>query len=355
MEFFEIDFIEAGNNCSGDAIALRYGDGVYTEMVHVVDGGHTEDGQRLIDHIKGHYDKKEFIDNVVLTHSDGDHACGLKSIIENCNVGALWMNRPWIHVDSLLPMFEYPYTREGLIQRLKKDYPHVAELEEIAIRRNIPIRDVFQGAVIGSFVVLSPTINRYLSLVVSSEKTPETTNAADQMVKAIGIAINYIKSIWGAENLKGNTEGTSNENEMSVVQYAQLDGQKILLTGDAGVGTLEEAYQYATSIGVSLPGINFFQVPHHGSRRNLSSEILDKWLGQRLMQKNTQPLFWTVISANKNDSDHPRKSVIRALWHRGAGVATTKGKGIYYWFRNKPLRSGWEIATIEDYPEDMED
>src|SRR3989344_7285430 len=119
MNFYEIDFIEAGERKSGDAIALRYGDGSGSEMVHIVDGGYasSNDGQKLIDLIEKHYDQKEFIDHVVVTHPDTDHASGLKVVIEKGNVGTLWMNRPWLYADSLLPLFEYPYTREGLIQR----------------------------------------------------------------------------------------------------------------------------------------------------------------------------------------------------------------------------------------------
>jgi beta-lactamase superfamily II metal-dependent hydrolase len=353
MAFYEIDFIEAGENKSGDAIALRYGNGLGTEMVHVVDGGYatTDDGQRLIDLIKIHYDQKDFIDHVVLTHPDTDHASGLKTVVEKCNIGTLWMNRPWLYVNDLLPLFEYKYTRDGLIQRLKQDFPHTAEIEEIATQRGIQILEAFQGATIGSFVVLAPSRQRYLNLVVQSEKTPEA-NGLIALPKQI---IKAIKGLWGEENLKGNTEGTSRENEMSVVQYAYLAEHKILLTGDAGIEGLEEAYQYAKAGGLSLPGLNFFQAPHHGGRRNLSSEILDKWLGPKLPYKPTVALFSVGISANKNDEDHPRKAVRRAIAHRGGGVLTTKGNNHVYWFNGKPLRANWFYATHEDYPEDSEE
>ena len=164
-----------------------------------------------------------------------------------------------------------------------------------------------------------------------------------------------MQALWGQENLKGHTEGTSCENEMSIVQYAEIAGHKILLTGDTGIVGLEEAHQYATSIGVPLPGIHRFQAPHHGGRRNLSTDVLDKWLGSKLPRQASQANFYCVVSANKNDEDHPRKSVTRALIHRGANVATTKGKGIFYWFQGKPIRTGWSTASNETYPEDIEE
>jgi len=353
MEFYEIDFIEAGEKKSGDAIALRYG-GPNGQTIHVVDGGYAScnDGQKLIDIINAHYAPVSKIDHVILTHPDTDHASGLKTVVETCNIDILWMNRPWVYVDKLLPMFEYKYTRDGLIQRLKKDFPHVVGLEDIAIRRNIPIREAFQGAVIGSFFVLAPTQARYLELVVSSDKTPAVVRGLLDLPQQI---VRSIKGLWGEENLKGNTEGTSRQNEMSIVQYAQIAGDKILLTGDAGVETLEEAYQYAKNSGVVLPGLNLFQAPHHGGRRNLSSEILDKWLGPKLPTKITAPAFWVAVSANGFDDDHPRKAVRRALMHRGGGVLSTKGRKHICWPKNKPLRPGWSALSHEDYPEDTEE
>lgn len=152
-----------------------------------------------------------------------------------------------------------------------------------------------------------------------------------------------------------DSEGTSRENEMSVVQYAQIADAKILLTGDAGVETLEEAYQYAKKCGVPLPGLNFFQAPHHGGRRNLSSDILDKWLGPKLPAQPSAATFSVAISANEFDDDHPRKAVSRALIHRGGGILSTKGKKHVYWFKNKSLRSGWLHSAHEEYPDKSEE
>jgi beta-lactamase superfamily II metal-dependent hydrolase len=363
MEFYEIDFIEAGEHKSGDAIALRYGNQIgaqITQLVHVVDGGYatSNDGQKLIDHINTHYEGVSSIDHVVLTHPDTDHASGLKIVVETCKIGILWMNRPWLHVDTLLPQFAHEYTREGLIARLKKDFPHTAELEEIAIRKGITINDAFQGDVIGKFTVMAPTKSRYIELVVASEKTPKTEqqpSISQGLLEGLRTTARYLKALWGEEGgLKGHTDGTTCENEMSIIQYAQIAGHKILLTGDAGIEGLEEAHQYATLLSIPLPGLHRFQVPHHGARRNLSSDILDKWLGTKLSSNTNQGLFESIVSANRNDDDHPKKAVVRALRHRGANVATTKKEFVLGWSMNKPIRTGWRPVVYEPYPEDTE-
>ncbi|MET4121975.1 beta-lactamase superfamily II metal-dependent hydrolase [Bradyrhizobium sp. JR1.5] len=62
---------------------------------------------------------------------------------------------------------------------------------------------------------------------------------------------------------------------MSVVQFAYLNGHKIVLTGDAGRSALTEAAEFAPQAGLYLPGVDRFQVPHHGERRNVSTELLE--------------------------------------------------------------------------------
>src|SRR5262245_18284472 len=103
----------------------------------------------------------------------------------------------------------------------------------------------------------------------------------------MGIAVSKVvalaRALWAQELF--SRDETSAENEMSIVQFGHLCGNKILLTGDAGRSALAEAARYAPNIGLTLPGIDSFQVPHHGSRRNVSTELLDNWLGQRLPTK----------------------------------------------------------------------
>lgn len=355
IKYFEIDFLEAGDKGSGDAICLRYEDEYDRQFVHVVDGGYTGDGQKMLDHIDTYYGRGVGIDHVVLTHPDGDHAAGLKTILENREVGVLWMNRPWNYIDELIPLFDYAYTPDGLRRRLRKDFPYTRDLEDIAHAKGIEIRDALQGAEIGMFTVLAPSRGRYIDLIVQSEKTPEAQRRAAAEGTIFERAVSLLKSFvagWGEENLKGDTEGTSRENEASIVQFSGMCGQKTLLTADAGVEALEEAHNYAIGLGVELPGIDKFQVPHHGSRRNISPEILDKWLGPKLSGPIEGGAFSAIVSANRNDSNHPRKATVRALIHRGAKVVPTEGT-IRTGY-NAPKREGWSAATPIEYPSENE-
>lgn len=57
--------------------------------IHVVDGGFQSTGSTIVSHIKQHYGVDPYIDHVVVTHPDGDHAGGLRTVLEEMNVGAL--------------------------------------------------------------------------------------------------------------------------------------------------------------------------------------------------------------------------------------------------------------------------
>ncbi|ARP52324.1 hypothetical protein ALFP_0437 [Alcaligenes faecalis] len=353
-DYFEIDFLGVETEKSGDAIALRYSINGQTG-IHVVDGGYIETGDQLIDHIKTFYGTT-VIDHVVLTHPDRDHANGLRKILETCTVRNLWMNRPWLYASQIIDRFETYQSIDALERKLRSVYDASVKLEEIAIRKNIPIFAPFQGSSIGPFTVLAPSFDRYLDLIVESDKTPQaaelnsldsTFNSLSRLLKA---ATQYIKSVWGNEYFPPSP--TSRENEMSVVQTALLNDRRILLTGDAGREALQESINYAPQAGLTLPGIDNFQVPHHGGRHNVSTEILDNLLGPRLATRPATYTWNAVCSSAKADEDHPRKSVIRAILHRGGHWAATEGQSIR--MGAGITREGWTHIPQADYPEEQE-
>jgi beta-lactamase superfamily II metal-dependent hydrolase len=353
-DFYEIDFLPVHTSKSGDAIAMRYQIGP-NWYVHVVDGGYASTAPDLSKHITTFYGTTH-INRVVVTHPDKDHAEGLAAILETFTVNELWMLRPWSYAQELLPHFARYSSARNLIQRLQEEYPYIAELENIAARKGIPIYEPFQGARIGPFTVLAPSRARYLQLIIDSEKTPQqaadSTGILSELIKLAASAVTFIKAGWGAE--KFSDEETSTENEMSVVQYAYLNGEKIVLTGDAGRGALTQAADYAPFAGLILPGLNRFQAPHHGGRRNVSTELLDRWLGPRLPQMLPEgsERFTAMISFAKEDPDHPRKAVIRALRHRGAHIMTTEN-GVFGIWNNAPPR-GWVPTKNVPYPDEQE-
>lgn len=353
-DFCEIDFIGVETSKSGDAIAVRYScEGLLG--IHVIDGGYIDTGSQIVEKINTYYNSNH-IDNVILTHPDRDHANGLRFVLENCSVGALWMNRPWLYAEELISRFPSYSSVSALKSKLKSAYPASAQLEEIAQERNIIIKAPFQGEKIGPFYVLSPTKARYLDLIVASDKTPQASNESllsdsfEALSKALRSMASFVKAAWGEEYFPAS--GTSSENEMSVVQYAFIDNKKIILTGDTGRDGLNEAADYSPNVGLSLPGVNLFQVPHHGGRHNVSTEVLDRWLGPRGPDSTLLPTWSAVCSSAKADEDHPRKSVIRAIIHRRGHFAATEGMDICW--STGISRVGWTSIPQADYPTSQE-
>jgi beta-lactamase superfamily II metal-dependent hydrolase len=170
-------------------------------------------------------------------------------------------------------------------------------------------------------------------------------------LRAVAEVVALVTAAWGDELFSPND--TTAENEMSVVQCARLCERDIVLTGDAGRSALAEAADYAPVAGLSLPGVDRIQLPHHGSRRNVSTEILDRWLGPRLTSQSATSTFTAIISAAKEDSHHPRNAVVRAAIHRGGEVHKTKGHALCT-SKHAPER-GWTASVPLPYPAEQED
>ena len=355
---YEIDFLPVGNgDKSGDAIAVRYGThGNYT--IHVVDGGTLDSGTALVEHINNNYDEPGFIDHVVCTHPDGDHASGLRRILENFQVGNLWMNRPWLYAEEILPYFkDQRITAESLRERLRGHYPYIDLLEKLALENEVTIHEAFQGQKIGAFIVLSPTKDFYKSMVLESAKTPDTHLIANDrsvknaILKFLEAGLNWLHENWQTETLKEGGK-TSTENETSIVQIAEFGDRRVLLTGDAGLRALNEAANIVEELVGSIPPLRFIQIPHHGSRNNVGPEILNRWLGPPVSEGEKQNIT-AFVSASKESSTHPRKAVLNAFIRRGTRVISTKGDNIWH-SHNMPGRTGWSSATVEEFSTSVE-
>ncbi|BBO55945.1 MBL fold metallo-hydrolase [Cobetia sp. AM6] len=118
-DFFEIDFLDVESKKSGDAIPLRYSINGDTR-IHVTDGGFQDTGDLVVKHINRHYDSPKYIDAVIVTHPDGDHAGGLRKLFGEYRIGELWMLRPWLYAGELIHRFGRFTSVENLARRLKQ-------------------------------------------------------------------------------------------------------------------------------------------------------------------------------------------------------------------------------------------
>lgn len=167
----EIEFLPVGEaSRAGDAIIARYGDDANYQLM-LVDGGHTETGNAIVAHIRKHFGTNATLEHVLLTHSDGDHACGLRAVLEGIRVKNIWLHVPWLHASVARPLLaDKRWTDDGLAAALKRDYHIIADLVDLAVNAGCAINAPFQGANIGPFRVLSPSLDVYNYLLPQFER-----------------------------------------------------------------------------------------------------------------------------------------------------------------------------------------
>ncbi len=358
---YEVDFVgikDSGKDA--DAIAMRWQTQAGKYVNGVYDGGTKGYGEELQNILNQYYfdsneDTKE-LDFVICSHSDQDHASGLKGILENYDVKALYMNRPWLYVTDVFDRVnDGRITEDSLARRLRESYKYIAELEDIAKEKNIPIYEAFQGNIIcDKLTVLSPTKELYLELMVESSKTPLEYGVAAALKELAKRAYSYVKSLvesWTEEQLREDVK-TEPENEMSVVVLGEMDEETFLLTGDAGIRGLDIAIAYSDFKGKSIvDNISFMQIPHHGSRHNVSPSILNRLVGNIVKEGNVTGKVAYVSAAV--DSDHPLQMVVNAFIRRGVKVYKTKGATLHH-YRKTPDR-GWISANPLTFSDKVEE
>lgn len=352
---FEIDFLPVGKS-SGDAILVRYGNPTDGFTVQLTDGAYTATADTIIRHINTWYDGAP-IDHMVLSHADDDHATGLVEVLKRHPVRNLWMNRPWLYAQEVIDKFHPNFTAQGLSAKMRELHPYLVEMEKIATEKQIPIREAFQGTQIGSFWVIAPSRERYVSLIPSLDKTPESFAGAvktfgQSVAEAAKAAAAWIKETWLGETL-GDDLSTSASNETSLVQWAKIDNKCILLTADVGPIGLAEAADYAQRAGVLSPPY-FVQVPHHGSRHNVSRSTLDRWLGTPLIEGSApRGTAFCSVGEGEGAEKYPRRIVSNAFLRRGFPVHVTKGSAKRYQSQ-MPGRTGWGDSDPIPFSADVE-
>jgi hypothetical protein len=274
----------------------------------------------VIEHIEQYYGRDVIIHNMVVSHADNDHACGLIPVFRRFKVGALWMNRPWIYARQVIDQFHGNWSLDGWVKEVRSKHEYLVELEMLAASRGMLPNPVFRGAQIGSFLVLAPSIERYISLIPDLDKTPppyKSEGAPRSFAAAALGLLEAVKETVNVETLNPNPPATSASNETSVVQLGIYDKRKILLTADVGPEGLMEAARYAYARGLLSPP-DLVQIPHQGSRRNVTPAALDAWLGAPNGGNSPRGTAMATVGAKKKE--HPRKKVKNAFIRRGYPV-----------------------------------
>jgi len=216
------------------------------------------------------------IDLVISTHPDADHINGLKRLMEQTTGRKLMIHRPRLHVANVSDF---------------SNIEAVDDLIKLATQPGIPIVEPFQGAqeFDGQLTVLGPTEEYYIALVkqhLEEEATGKGADRRSQADRAFALARRVLDNVlsWMPMETLDDEDEISPRNDSSAIVLLEVDGRRLLFTGDAGITALGRAADYYEYVHLgSFNGypLSFFQAPHHGSKHNLGPTILNRILGQR--------------------------------------------------------------------------
>src|SRR5665213_783451 len=267
---------------------------VYREALH------------LVNHIKKYYGT-DTVNIALLTHPDTDHASGMRQILEKLKVKQLVMHLPWNHsADVKALLDDSRVTTNAIREKAKRNLSAAREIEQLAIAKGIPISEPFAGVKTtdGVLTILGPTKEFYQEMLSGFKFMPEAelkspVSLLAEALRAFGTTVaKWIAETWSTETLQEPAaDATSSENNSSVIFKLEVGGKNLLFTGDAGVPAIKSAISFADANGIALTGINFFDVPHHGSRRNFGPSIANRLFGN--IRQNDAKDWTAFISAAK--------------------------------------------------------
>jgi len=330
---YQLDFFPAGNGDAG--ICLRY-ESLEGARIIVYDGGSLSTGHKIVAHIREQF-QSAVVHDVICSHPHVESAAGLIPILENLEVQALWMHRPWIDSNLVAECLRSPATSAAESPTcLNAKLAMLQALEQKALERHIPIWQPFQGAQIGPFTVMSPHREWYLhKLIPDFENTLRASSRPSSGTKGkSGYEVNrpimhdarQLPESWQGETL---TEwgAVSADMESSVVLYGMIGSQGILLTGNAGIKALTNAASYAEYRHLLIPNnVRLMQIPCSGDHNHLSPSVLDRLVGPKRNAPDMNPRKTAFASRPYGDFENPHHAVVNALIRRGALVAHTDGK-----------------------------
>ena len=328
---FEIDMLSLGD---ADCLLVTHWAADLPTRV-LIDGGNKGAAADVRRFLRGR--SIDYLDHVVCTHPHDDHAAGLVELLTDVtiDVGKLWMHRPSDHVDMLL--VEYALNQTHGLKRAKvinETLATVQSIEALCSVRGIPTKEPFAGDQIGPLTVVGPTQQYYTELVAQFADAEairatehlvsglDTQNLAEALLKSHGTPV--------SQALQANPI-TEPENNSSVILATVQTNGLYLFTGDAGAQALSIA-----STNYELAGCYWMQVPHHGSRRNITESIIAHF----------SPTL-AYVSA-KGNVKHPRRAVVNAFKKAGARVYSThypNGGHLWHHRGNVPDRPTYSSAT----------
>jgi hypothetical protein len=279
----------------GDALWLEYG---HPSSPHrmLIDGGPRS--RRLREILTGRLTEIDHLDLLVVTHIDADHISGILDIFEDPTVPLssrdIWFNA-WQHLPTDQLGASQGEALSGTIRRRR--LPWNRDFDEKAVvtpdEGDLPAVTLPDGLVL---TVLSPTRQALADLRPVWKREVEKAGlipgkAAEQYAAQADLLGDA--RIDPEELAKVPYEDDRSEaNGASIAMLAEFEGKALLLTGDAHGGILAAGLRrLARQRGVDRIRLDAFKLPHHGSKYNLSPDVLNLIECERYLVSTNGDIF----------------------------------------------------------------
>jgi beta-lactamase superfamily II metal-dependent hydrolase len=325
---YELDILKAGKEKDADAITARFTRPDTSEIAHlVIDAGWQDDGDTVVQMLNRY--KAPKVEVAIVTHPDSDHIGGMAKVFDNFQVEDLLIHRLDQRGGAGLPAADA--VRELVVK---------AQSLGTRITEPTPGLNAFGGAL----TILGPSDDYYEQLV--AEQLPSTVakslGLAELREAFRSLADRVLEKLPVKEVPFDDGPGCGACNNSSVITLLRLGDKCVLLTADAGVPAINAALDYAETAGLDAVRPFIVQIPHHGSRRNASSKLLDRVLGP-IGQESGGVAFVSVVSTT--NAKHPSGRVVNAYKRRGYPYFWTAGNSLNWSSPDAPARSDYGPAS----------
>ena len=316
---------------AADAIVVRYFDAANQEIVILIDAGNKKDGKKVVETIKK-WTNQKYIDLAICTHPDGDHIGGFFYVVEHLRIDEFWIHDPSNHRSELNKIREAIHQSDQLEKSLKyviESLDDSANLLSIIDSKGIK-RDTEPFAGIeyeyAPLKVVGPSEDYYVSLL-SRFRDINSLYIEEFLLEKSIKGGELISESLNSQKLLDLDNDRSKENNSSAILLFEPDDKKYLFTSDAGPEALMKAHDE-----YDLSNLDWLDVPHHGSRYNLSSELIG--------------IFKPKIAYISCDGSkhYPSPAVVKELKKTGCKVYST-ASGTKLHRRGTDLRFGYKKTS----------
>lgn len=308
MVNYEVHYL---NVSDADAIIIRY-EKDNNKYIVLIDAGNVNDSDKIKRYIWDHW-KTHTINLAICTHPDSDHKGGFFGLLNDADVTIeeFWLNSP----DDVIQEEEYKRLHPGRnrLSHCRECYNHPSDtnatnLVDLAISKCSTVYKAYYGKKHSNIpiIVVGPSKAFYHPLAIEILENNRRMRDVDNSVYE---DTGYFTSAQAKSSIDNEADDCSPTNAGSIILlFEPVMNNKFLLLGDANRAAIKDAI----SNNADLSGCKI-KVPHHGSKHNLTSELIDK-----LAPK-------CAIISTKGSQKHPSRGVVHCLSYHCNVYSTHKG------------------------------